>query len=94
MAKKSSKLMLEELLTLLAEALCNAIRDGVKVLDKEGGVHTVPAPAAIFREARELLKDNNIQALDVPGSPVHNLIHGLPFGEEQIAAMNADDTQH
>jgi hypothetical protein len=94
MAKKSQKEALSALLDALADALHKAITEGVKMIDKEGEVHIVPCPPAYLKEARELLKDNNIQALDVPGSPLHKITHGLPFGQEELEAAGKGDMAH
>lgn len=94
MANKSQKQLLADLLGVLAQALHDAIVNGVKMIDKEGEVHTVPCPPAYLKEARELLKDNNIQALDVPGSPLHKIAHGLPFGQEELEAAGKLDQAH
>lgn len=91
---KSQKEALSGLLTAICDALYTAITEGVKMIDKEGVVHTVPCPPAYIKEARELLKDNNIQALDVPGSPLHKITHGLPFGQEELEAAGKTDTAH
>jgi len=37
------------------------------------------ASAADLNVARQLLKDNNIDAVPKAGDPLHNLVHTLPF---------------
>lgn len=41
------------------------------------------ATAADFREAREFLKDNKVQQLELPGTPLHDLSKSLPFAGDE-----------
>lgn len=94
MAAKGTKAKLEALLGVLADALYTAITEGVKMMDKEGNIRMVTCPPAYIKEARELLKDNKIEALDAPGSPLHKITHGLPFGQEELEAAGKDELAH
>lgn len=38
--------------------------------------------AQVLNVARQLLKDNNIDAVAMPGSPIQNLASSLPFSGE------------
>ena len=75
---KATKEAMDALHGVLAEALTNIIKDGVKTTDKDGNVVKAPASAAFFKEAREFLKDNGIESL--PTAPgVKSLADALPF---------------
>lgn len=76
----ASKDAMEALHKVLADTLAQAITEGIPIVDKETGeVLKAPAPAAILSVARQFLKDNNIEALRVPGSPIAKLSTALPF---------------
>lgn len=75
-----SKKKLQDLHEKLAEVLLDAIQEGVPLKDDtDGSVHKAPAPAAVLNVARQFLKDNNIEALPVPGSKTAGLAASLPF---------------
>lgn len=75
---KASEEALAELHSLLAKALTGIIKDGVTITDKDGNPVKVSAPANYFKEAREFLKDNGVEAL--PTAPtVKGLADALPF---------------
>ena len=76
---KATVAALGQLHALLAEALGKVIREGVKVVDKEGEEHVVDAPAAFFKEAREFLKDNHIEADPEKNPGLKSLADSLPF---------------
>jgi hypothetical protein len=73
---------------VLAKSLADAITEGVPVKDDETGtVYKAPAPAALLSVARQFLKDNNIEAVATPDSPVGRLANSLPFeGEGELEA--------
>lgn len=56
---------LEQLHAALAAHLLTCIKQGE------------PAPA-LLNVARQFLKDNGIESLSVPGSPIHDLLSSLP----------------
>jgi hypothetical protein len=87
----SSKEALESLHKALAETLATAITEGIPMKDDDTGVITkAPAPAALLSVARQFLKDNGIEALAVPGTPVHKLSASLPFtGEDDGGGYSA-----
>lgn len=76
----------------LAEVLTQAItqgvpikdRDGLAITDKDGNVMTEPAPAAILNVARQFLKDNKIEAIAAPGTPLHDLADLPVFEDDNI----------
>lgn len=76
---KASKTAMDELHALLATALTGIIRDGVTIMDKEGNAVKVSAPATFFKEAREFLKDNGVEALPEANKGLQNLASSLPF---------------
>jgi hypothetical protein len=59
---KASEEALGELHGHLAVALTTVIKDGAQVLDREGEVKSITAPASYFAAAIALLKNNNITA--------------------------------
>lgn len=63
MSNKASTDMLEVLHAQVAAELADVIKNGIEVIDKDGVVHRVPAPAAYLAQAIKFLKDNNIQAV-------------------------------
>ena len=46
------------------------------------------AKSADLNVARQFLKDNNIDAVPVKGSPLEELINKLPFNEEKSVIKN------
>ena len=46
------------------------------------------AKSADLNVARQFLKDNNIDAVPVKGSPLEELINQLPFNEEKSVIKN------
>ena len=46
------------------------------------------AKSAYLNVARQFLKDNNIDAVPVKGSPLEELINQLPFNEEKSVIKN------
>lgn len=100
----ASKGELENLHSALATALAAAIDEkemkvievpeGTKLVDGtvagDGGqkIVVMVRNAAILNVARQLLKDNDITALPVPGKPLANLTAKLPYaGSEDDAAF-------
>jgi hypothetical protein len=65
----------------LAEILQEAISQDYGIDDQ--GVK-VPPPAAILNVARQFLKDNKIEAVAVPGTPLHDLADLPVFEDENI----------
>lgn len=79
MTTKTTKQKLQDLHDLMATTLCEAIQEGVPVKDDAGNVSKAPAPAALLNVARQFLKDNNVEAVAVPGSKLHAVATSLPF---------------
>ena len=79
MSKKASEAALAKLHELLAEAFTGIIKDGVTVLDRQGNEVKLTAPAAYLKEAREFLKDNNVDAIPSANPAIQNLASVLPF---------------
>ena len=65
----------------LLDALHGALADEFIKRIKDG-----TATAADLSAARQFLKDNGVNAVPAPGSPVNNLMETLPF--------SAEDDQH
>lgn len=65
----------------LAEILQEAISQDYGIDDQ--GVK-VPPPAAILNVARQFLKDNKIEAIAAPGTPLHDLADLPVFEDENI----------
>lgn len=65
----------------LAEILQEAISQDYGIDDQ--GVK-VPPPAAILNVARQFLKDNKIEAVAAPGTPLHDLADLPVFEDENI----------
>jgi hypothetical protein len=65
----------------LAEILQEAITQDYGVDDM--GVK-VPPPAAILNVARQFLKDNKIEAVAAPGTPLHDLADLPVFEDDNI----------
>jgi len=70
---RASDQLLDALHGLLAQEFIDKIKAGT-------------ATAADLSAARQFLKDNGVNAVPAPGSPVNNLMETLPF--------TADDDQH
>ena len=74
-SKKTSKEVLQELHTLLCEAFSQEIR-------------TMPSGekgnAAMLTAAARFLKDNGIEAIASPNSPIAGLLADLPFGDSDF----------
>jgi hypothetical protein len=79
---KASQAALDQLLSLLANALATIIKDGVKVMGKDGEELQLTAPASFFKEAREFLKDNGVEALPEAHKGIQTLAAVLPFPEQ------------
>jgi hypothetical protein len=92
----AAKDALQKLHEVLAQTLADAITEGVPVKDDETGeVTKAPAPAAILNVARQFLKDNNIEAVAVPGKPLASLASKLPFaGSEEMQDKDDNYTAH
>lgn len=65
----------------LAEILQEAISQDYGIDDQ--GVK-VPPPAAILNVARQFLKDNKIEAIAAPGTPLHDLADLPVFEDDNI----------
>lgn len=57
--------------------LANALADEIKNMTKTGADRK--GLAALMNVARQFLKDNNVEALMVPGSPIAGLADSLPY---------------
>lgn len=84
---KAKMLALEELHSLTAMELTKVITEGVPIVNKETGEITgrAPASAAYFATAIKFLKDNDITAELVDGSPMEGLIEALPTFDDEDA---------
>lgn len=71
--------MAEDKLKELHEELAKVLLDRVK--DPE-------AKASDLNVARQFLKDNNIDAVPVKGSPLEELMKRLPFDENELVKSN------
>lgn len=63
----------------LANTLTDMLTKGETTVDKDGEVVTLPPSAATLSVIRQFLKDNGIEALATPGSPIASLASALPF---------------
>ena len=79
MSNKASTEVLGELHAAIVAALKPIIVEGITVLDRNGVATKVTAPAAYFKEARELLKDNGIDAVPSANPALQSLAAVLPF---------------
>lgn len=68
----------------LAEVLQQAITEDYGT-DEEG--RKIPPPAAILNVARQFLKDNKIEAVAAPGTPLHDLADLPVFEDENIVPI-------
>lgn len=80
-AGKATKAAVDNLHAVLVTELTKVVSDGVQVVTKEGEVVKETAPAAYFKEARELLKDNGVVADIASNTALQNLAAILPFPE-------------
>lgn len=82
---KAELTALEELHNMTALELMKVIKEGVPIVDRETGevVDRAPASAAYFATAIKFLKDNDITADLIPGSPMEGLIGALPTFEDE-----------
>lgn len=83
--KTASPLSLEELHNLTAIELTKIITEGVPIVNRETGEieGRAPASAAYFATAIKFLKDNDITAELVSGSPMEGLVSALPTFEDE-----------
>lgn len=87
---KATNDMMDMLHQLTAEKLASIIRDGVEIVNKEGEVVNIPAPAAYISAAIKFLKDNDITA-DVNSERMNHMqsaLKGIPQFED------SDDADH
>lgn len=83
--RTAAPVALEELHNFTAIELTKIITEGVPIVNKETGEieGRQPASAAYFATAIKFLKDNDITAEVVPGSPMEGLVASLPtFSDE------------
>lgn len=85
--KRASDDALGELHSAIATELTTVIKAGE--IDPETGLRK-PAAASYFMAALKMLKDNNIQAKPVEGSPIQGLLESINLGEIKAAL----DEQH
>lgn len=79
----------------LADVLLEALQEGVPVEDqKTGDIIKAPAPAAMLNVARQFLKDNNVDALPVPGSKVASIAESLPFAGSEDDEFSNTSNRH
>lgn len=81
---RASQDTMEALHEALARQLLDAVKNGELVLTKDGEVARIGARAAVLNVARQFLKDNNIEAVPVPESPLKKL-------EETLGDLDDDD---
>jgi hypothetical protein len=81
---KADELALGGLHGKLAEVLKDAISQDYGLDDQ--GVK-VPPPAAILNVARQFLKDNKIEAVAAPGTPLHDLADLPVFDDDNIVPI-------
>lgn len=74
----ATKDQLNTLHALLAESFATAL--STKQVDENGNI--VPPSSAMMNVIRQFLKDNNVEALDTPNSPLRKLVSTLPFPSE------------
>ena len=74
-SKKTSKEVLQELHTLLCETFAAEIKAQPK--GEKGN-------AAMLAAAARFLKDNGIEAIASPNSPIAGLLADLPFGDSDF----------
>lgn len=85
----ASKKVIEDLHEALANAFTKIVKEGVQVTDKEGNLVTLTTPASYLNVARQFVKDNDVQAAPLPGTPLGNLVNSLPFaGEDEGDAVH------
>lgn len=75
----ASKDALNNLHALVALTLASQIKDGTKKMSKDGDAVVEDASPALLAVAIKFLKDNNIEALVTPNSPLASLTDALPF---------------
>lgn len=78
--------LMDTLHLITAEKLTDIIRNGVAVVDKDGEVVNIPAPAAYISAAIKFLKDNGITA-DASSERFKDLNNG--FGD--VPAFDEDE---
>jgi hypothetical protein len=85
----ASKELMERLHGALAKEFETMLTEGITVTDKEGNAIKTSAPAATLNVIRQFLKDNGVEALAAPGTPLGNVAANLPFpdkGEDTYTA--------
>lgn len=80
----TAKRQLSELHAALAGVLLDAVK--TELVDENG--NKVPPPAAILNVARQFLKDNNVDAVPVQGSPLKGLADALPFPASESPSLD------
>lgn len=75
----ATKESMGELHGALANKLTDMLTKGETAVTKDGEVVQLPPSAATLSVIRQFLKDNGIEALATPGSPLASLATGLPF---------------
>jgi hypothetical protein len=86
---KASDATLSALHEALANDLARRLKEGEKVVEKgTGEIVQVDCPASTLSVIRQFLKDNDITALPVKGSPLDKLQGALPvaFGDDEEGA--------
>lgn len=68
----------------LAEVLQEALSQDYR--DPETGL-PIPPPAAILNVARQFLKDNKIEAVAAPGTPLHDLADLPVFDDDTVVPL-------
>ena len=80
-----------KLAEVLTEAISQGIpltdKDGNVVMDQDGNILTMPAPAAILNVARQFLKDNKIEAVAAEGSPLADLADLPVFDDDTVVPI-------
>lgn len=83
---KATEKELGELHNQLAKVLKDAISKNYT--DEEG--NNLPPPAAILNVARQFLKDNKIEAVAAPGTPLADLADLPVFDDDNVVPLQAN----
>lgn len=88
--KKAPATTLEALHEIFAGELSDALKNGMRVMDKEGEVIRAPVNPAYLNVVRQFLKDNNIQAQAVKGNSIDDILKTLEVPSAFAAVDNPD----
>lgn len=77
--KQASDHEVAQLHSLLCGVFRKILQDGQIKLTKDGDVVTVTPDAALLKEIRQFLLDNDVKAIPAKGTPLGDLVGDLPF---------------